>query len=88
MEALQELAKYRTEAGGKLPAIPVPATTEPLPVRLAHALAVAPAPLTTDEIVAVLDATGSSVAATEVEASLHSHRAFIVGRHGWQLGSW
>jgi hypothetical protein len=85
---MQVASRYRDTEGGKLPAIPVPATTEPLPVRLAHALAVAPVPLTTAELVAVLDATGTSVAPRELEATLRGYRAFVAGRHGWQLGTW
>ena len=88
VEGLQALAKYRSEEGGKLPAIPVPAATEPSAVRLAHALAVAPAPLTTAELLAVLDATGAPVTVADVEMTLRGHRAFVVGRHGWQLGEW
>lgn len=88
MEGLQELAKYRTDQSGKLPAIPAPAATEPLPVRMAHALAVAPAPLTIDEIVSVLTATGALATDIQVEATLRTYSAFVMGRHGWQLGSW
>lgn len=88
MEALQDFAKYRAAEGGKLPAIPVPAATEPLHIRLAHALALAPAPLTAPELVAVLGVTGARSTAAEIEATLRNYRAFVPSRHGWQLGSW
>ncbi len=88
MEALEDLASYRTAEGGKLPAVRVPEAAEPLPVRIAHALALAPAPLTAAEVVSVLDASGASIATGEVEATLGSYRAFVAGRHGWQLGTW
>lgn len=88
VEALQQLSSQRSEAGGKLPAIPVPAASEPLPVRLGHALAVAPAPLTTEEIADVVRATSTPVETSEIETTLRSYRMFVAGQHGWQLGSW
>lgn len=83
MEALQELARYRTEESGTLPAIPVPTATDPVAVRLAHALALVPAPLTTTELVSVLGATRAPITAADIEGTLRSHRAFVPGRHGW-----
>jgi len=88
IEGFQHMAKFRGEEGGRLPAIPTPATTEPLPLRLAHALAFAPAPLATGELVEILARTGAPVPTAEIETTLGSYRAFVRGRHGWQLGAW
>lgn len=87
-EGMQELARYRIEQGDKLPPILPQAADEPLPVRLGHLLAVAPAPLTIDEIVEVLTATGTPETTTMTDSALLSYPAFVAGRHGWQLGSW
>lgn len=88
VEALREASGYRDTEGGKLPAVPVPSAAEPLPVRVGHALAMAPAPLTSAEITAVLEATGSAVGKTQVETALRTYRAFVNGPDGWQLGAW
>lgn len=88
IKALQQLSAYRTEEGAKLPVIPMPAATESLAVRLAHALAVAPAPLTSQEVAVVLRVTGTPVDLAEIESTLRTHRMFVAGRHGWQLGVW
>jgi hypothetical protein len=88
IEAWQGLAMYRTEEGQKLPAIPVPAASESLAVRIAHALAVAPAPLTTTELAEIFSSTGAPAAPLQIEKTLVMHRMFVPGRHGWQLGAW
>jgi hypothetical protein len=87
MDALQEAKRYRETEGGKIPPIPEP-TTESLPVRIAHALAFAPAPLTVSEITDVLARTGAAVAAADIEAAVRTYRAFVLGPDGWQLGAW
>ncbi len=88
VEALREISRYRGQAGAQIPAIPAPPTSEPLPMRLAHALAAAPAPLSVDEIAEVLEATGSKVDRAEVEATLRAYPMFVRGPHGLQLGTW
>lgn len=86
--ALRALSAYRDEHGQALPAVPAPSVSEPLAFQVAHALAVAPAPLTVVEIAEVLTSTGAPTEPPVVEEALRGHRMFVRGKHGWQLGSW
>jgi hypothetical protein len=88
VQAFDRLYGYRAGASAKLPTVPTPAASEALAVRVAHALAVAPAPLNAEEIGQVLDPNGAVVALPDIEAALRTYPMFVPGPHGWQLGAW
>lgn len=88
LEALGEASRYRAAKEAALPAFLPPASSEPLPVRIAHALAFAPAPLTASELADVLRDRGQQVTIGEIDAALCAYKMFASGDCGWQLGSW
>lgn len=81
--AFEELVGFRLQAGRDIPEPLLPSADAPLWLGVARLLALAPAPMTPDEISTLVYAPRAAC-----DATLHAHRLFVEGPDGWQLGDW
>lgn len=88
VDAMRRLYEFRLEAARSLPSVARGDAHAEAWRRVARCLAVAPAPLSPEEIAAATVIGQATLSVQEVTGALEAHPAFVRGPSGWQLGTW